>query len=66
MDQMLNILTNLTKAVIAVAVTPIAVVADIVMLPADAEDINRPAFSRTGGLLKAVGTAIDQAVKVEK
>lgn len=60
---MFKMLTNLTKAVVAVAVTPITVAADIVMLPVDAEKINKPAFSRTGDMLKAAKKNLDEAVE---
>lgn len=57
-------LTNVAKAGIAVAVSPVAVVADILTLPSSAYD-NRPAFGRAGKLFDAAGKCIAAAVKPE-
>lgn len=62
---MFGMLGNLTKAAVAVALTPVAVVADVVTLPASAEDPRRGPFDKTGALLKAAGENIKQAVKPE-
>lgn len=56
-------LTNLLKAAVALAVTPVAVVADVLTLPASAEHPTRGAFDRTGQMLKAVGDNMKEAVK---
>jgi hypothetical protein len=49
------------KAVVAVAVSPVALVVDIVTLPASAFD-NKDAFHRTGALLKSAGDNVMKAV----
>ena len=60
---MFIMLGNLTKAAISVAVTPITVVADVVMLIPDSEDRSKPMpFSRTGKMLKNAGDNLDTAV----
>lgn len=58
---MFGILGNLTKAAVAVALTPVAVVVDTLMLPSDAESSNS-AFNRTGKLLSEAGKNIEKAV----
>jgi len=58
---MFGMLEKLTKAAVAVAVTPVALAVDIVTLPDDAEPGKEP-FSRTGGLLKSAGENISKAV----
>lgn len=57
-------LTNVVKAGIAVTVSPVALVADIVTLPGSAVD-NKPPFARTAKMLNAAGECISQAVKSE-
>lgn len=57
-------LTNVAKAGIAVAVSPVALVADVVTLPASAEAGGEP-FGRTRGILSAAGECITAAVKPE-
>lgn len=59
-------LGNLTKAVVSVAVAPVAIVADAVMLIPDSCDGNKDAFTRTGALLKNAGKCVTEAVKPEK
>lgn len=54
---------NLLKAAVGVAVTPVAVVVDILTLPASAEDPARGAFGRTEKVLKSVGENIEKAVQ---
>lgn len=61
---MFGLLEKLTKAAVAVAVAPVAVVVDTVMLPVDAEN-RHDAYSRTAGLLKSAGENITDAVKGE-
>lgn len=62
---MFKMLGNLTKAVVSVAVAPVAIVADAVMLIPDACD-GEDAFTRTGALLKNAGKCVTEAVKPEK
>lgn len=62
-------LGNLLKAAVAVAVTPVAVVVDAVMIIPDAcsYDPKRDnMFSRTGALLGTAGECITEAIKPEK
>lgn len=59
---MFNMLSNLTKAVVSVAVVPVAVVADTIMLIPDCEN-HKGEFSRTGKLLKNAGACLDEATK---
>lgn len=53
----LNVVTNVVKAGLAVAVTPAAVVADVLALPSSAYNATHP-FQRTGALLDAAGKRI--------
>ena len=59
---MFNMLSNLAKATVAVVVTPVAVVADLVTLPASADDGTHP-FGYTKGLISQAGKAFDRAVE---
>ena len=56
-------LGNLIKAAVAVAAAPVALVVDIVTLPASAEHPTRGAFDRTTAMLDAAGDNMKQAVK---
>lgn len=56
---MFEMLTKLTKATVAVALTPIAVVADIVTLPANETD----PFGKTAGLMDSVAKNVKDALK---
>lgn len=56
---------NLLKAAIAVVAAPVALVVDIVTLPASAEHPIRGAFDRTAAMLDAAGDNMKQAVKKE-
>jgi hypothetical protein len=58
----LDIATNLVKASVAAAAAPIALVADVVTLPASAEHPTRGPFDRTCQMLEAAGDAVKQAV----
>lgn len=58
--------TNLLKATISTALTPVALVADIVTLPASADSVNRGPFDRTAKLLKNAGECVNQAVKPKR
>ncbi len=60
---MISLLTNLTKAAVAVAVTPVAVVADILTLPASAEKINGGPFDKTAATINMATDAFKRAVK---
>lgn len=53
---------NLLKAAVATAATPVALVADIVTLPASAMDHRADPFKRTGSMLKAVADNVTKAV----
>lgn len=61
---MFGMLEKLTKAAVAIAVTPVAVAVDVVMIPFDAENKSE-VFSRTGDLLKSAGDNVSDAVKGE-
>ncbi len=54
---------SLLKAAVGVVLTPIAVVVDIVTLPATADTPHRGAFDNTGHMLNSVGKNIDKALK---
>ena len=56
-------LFELVKAATAVALSPVALVVDIVTLPASAEDPRRGAFDRTAALLDSAGKNVSKAVK---
>jgi hypothetical protein len=59
---MFKLLGNLTKAAIGVAVAPVAIVVDVVKLPADAFD-GKDAFNRTGNILGDVGKNVKEAIE---
>ena len=59
---MLKMLSNLTKAAVSVAVTPAAVIADVLTLPASAHDNTAP-FRRTAQLLNNAGVCVQKAVE---
>lgn len=61
-----NVLTNVTKAAVAVAAAPVALVADVVTIPASSLDHRRGVFDRTGSMLKAAGDCLQEAVKPER
>lgn len=63
---MFNLLTNLVKAAVAVAASPVAATVDLVTLPASSLDPQRGPFDRTADLLKTAGECIDEAVKPTK
>jgi hypothetical protein len=60
----LSALTNVTKAGIAVTLAPVALVADILTLPASAHD-NKSPFHRTSKMLDAAGKCAIEATKHE-
>ena len=59
---MFGILGNLTKAVVAVALTPVAVVADVLTIGASADRGDDHPFGRTAKLLNAAGENVSKAV----
>lgn len=63
---MFGMLTNLTKAAVAVVVAPVAVVADIVTLPESSCDLNRGPFDKTAAVLNAAKAAFDVAVEPDR
>ena len=60
---MLSLLTNLTKATVALAATPITVVADVLTLPASSYNPHRGPFDKTAALVSASAKAFKAAVK---
>lgn len=58
-------LKRLTKAAVAVALSPVAAVADAVMMPDDAAE-DREFAPRTSALLRAAGENIKRAVDPEE
>ena len=62
---MFGILGNLTKAAVAVALSPVALAVDVVTLPASADNGDSP-FKRTEKLLGAAGENIVEATKIDK
>lgn len=56
--------TSLLKAAVAVAVSPLAIVADAVMMPGDAAD-GKEFAPRTSKLLRAAGDNVTKAVSEE-
>lgn len=60
---MFSMLLSLTKAAISVALTPVAVVVDIVSLPVSSEHPTKGAFDNTATLLKNAGEQVAKAVK---
>lgn len=56
-------LDNLLKAAVAIVAAPVALVVDIVTLPASAEHPTRGAFDRTAAMLDAAGDNMKQTVK---
>lgn len=63
---MLNMLTNLTNAAVAVVASPLAIAADVLTLPASSMDPHRGPFDRTAKVLSAAGQCFKEAVKPEK
>jgi len=62
---MFGMLEKLTKAAVSVALTPVAVVVDTVMIPFDASSSNPDAYSRTANLLKNAGENVSKAIDSE-
>lgn len=61
---MFGTLLNLSKAALAVAVTPLDALVDVVTLPASAEG-STPPFARTSRRLEQAGRAFDAACEPE-
>lgn len=62
----MNLLTNLVKAAVSVALTPVAAVADVLTLPASSLDPYRGPFDRTAAMLKNAGECAVEAVRVDE
>lgn len=62
---MFKSLGNLTKAVVSVAVAPVAAAVDVVTFIPDAAE-ERELFSRTGKILGNAGDCLSEAVKPDK
>ena len=60
---MFGMLEKLTKATVAVVLTPVAVVVDVVSLPATSMDHRRGAFDNTSELLRAAAKNVKEAVE---
>lgn len=60
---MFGMIEKLTKAAVAVALTPVAVVVDVVTLPATSCDLHRGPFDNTGNLLKSAAKNVEEAIK---
>lgn len=63
---MLGMLSNLAKAAIAAGATPVALVADVLTLPASSMDPHRGPFDNTGTMLKTAAECFKEAVKPVK
>lgn len=59
---MFDTLTKLTKAAVAVTLSPVALAVDIVTLPVSAENGDEP-FKRTEKLLSSAGENVSKALK---
>lgn len=57
----MNMFNRLVKAAVAVTLSPVAVVADVVRLPSTAFD-GKPAFGLTESMLNAAGENVAKAV----
>lgn len=59
----MNFLSNMLKAAASVALAPVALVVDVLTLPASSFDPHRGPFERTGALLSNAGDKATEAVK---
>lgn len=59
---MFSLIGKLTKAAVAVTLSPVALVVDLVTLPASAERGDDHPFQRTGNLLNQAGKNITSAL----
>lgn len=63
----MNLFTNLAKAAVGVVIgAPVALVADILTLPASASDERSGPFQRTGNVFDNVRNCFNEAVKPQK
>jgi hypothetical protein len=62
---MFGILEKLTKATIAVALSPVALAVDLATLPISADNGDAHPFGRTGKLLGSAGDNIKKAVSLD-
>jgi hypothetical protein len=63
---MFKMLSNLAKAAVSVAVTPVTAAVDILTIPDSACDPHKGVFDRTAKKLQQAADALDEAVKPEK
>jgi hypothetical protein len=59
---MFSMIGNLAKAAAAVALTPVALVVDVVTLPSSAMDLQAGPFDRTKALLSSAGENAHKAI----
>ena len=62
---MIKILKNTSKAAIAIAVTPLSLIADVLTMPASAYRGDEHPFKRTTKLLNIAGNLINESVQGE-
>jgi hypothetical protein len=60
------VIGSLARAALAVVVTPVAAVADVLTLPASSLDPHRGPFDRTAHFLKVAGRNVCEAVEPPK
>lgn len=63
---MFSMLTNLTKATIAVAIVPVDLIIDVVTLPASGCDPQRGVFDHTAKRLQQASKAVDTALRPDR
>ncbi len=63
---MFGMLTNLAKAAVGVVVAPVALVADVVTLPATAGDLHRGPFDNTDKVLSNTMKNLQDAIDPKK
>jgi hypothetical protein len=61
-----NFATGAAKIAVGAVVAPVALVADVVSLPATADDYRKHPFEKTSGALGLVGEGLKDTVKGEK
>lgn len=54
---------NLLKIAVAVVAAPVAIIADIVTIPASSCDLRRGAFDKTSSVLDSIAKNFNEAVK---
>jgi hypothetical protein len=59
---MFSMIGNLAKAAVAVALTPVALMVDVVTLPLSAMDLHAGPFDRTKVLLNSTGENVHKAI----